>query len=69
MGLVKLSSEGAGIGQNFFGSGFDWSNFLQEQVGLVKHSVGVGRIGQNSFGLGLTKGPTHTSSPIIPSTL
>lgn len=37
------------IGQNFFGSGWDLSNLLWEQAGLVSICSRAGGNGQNSF--------------------
>lgn len=49
VGLVKLYMELSRIDQTFCGCEWDWFNFLQEQVELVKLSAGAAGIGHNSF--------------------
>lgn len=51
MGLIKLSSGAHWNGQSFSSSKWDWLAFIQEQVGLVKLSVGGSGIG---YGIGQT---------------
>lgn len=43
--IGRISLEATWIGQNFIASGWDWPEFLQEQVGLFEAFWGVYSIG------------------------
>lgn len=49
MGLAKLSVVAGGIGQNSFGKGWDRSNLLLKQCGLVRIPLEKGGVGQTCY--------------------
>lgn len=49
--MDHINEEAYWIGQDFFESGQDWSEFL-EGAGMVRMPLGFGGIGRNSFGSG-----------------
>lgn len=46
VGMNRLSVSEDRFGQSFCGNSRDWSDLLQERLGLAKFSVGPGGIGQ-----------------------